>query len=109
MPDTINPAIIPEPARQTLAALCRKYRVRTLALFGSAAGTAFDPATSDIDLLAGFEPMPPGEHMQNYFRLSEDLEKLFRRSVDLVEPSAVRNPYVMASIQKSRVTVYATA
>ena len=36
-----------------------------------------------------------------------DLEKLLGRGVDLVEPGAVRNPYVLASINRNREAVYA--
>ena len=35
------------------------------------------------------------------------LEALLGRGVDLVEPAAVRNPYVLASINNSREAVYA--
>lgn len=36
-----------------------------------------------------------------------DLEKLLGRGVDLVEPAAIRNPYVLASINRIRESVYA--
>ena len=102
-------AVIPDNILEALVPLCRRYRVRDLALFGSAAGGGFDPATSDMDLLVEFEPMPPAEHMQNYFGLLDALEALFRRKVDLVELAAARNPYVLAPIVKSRVPIYAAA
>ena len=37
-----------------IGALCRRYGVRRLDLFGSAATGAFDPATSDLDFVAAF-------------------------------------------------------
>jgi predicted nucleotidyltransferase len=101
--------IFAEPVRKALIALCKKYRVRNLALFGSSTDTTFDPARSDIDILVEFEAMPPSEHMQNFFGLSEEMEKLFDRPVDLVEAASIRNPYVRSSIQKSRVELYAAA
>jgi len=52
-----------------LAALCAKYRVRQLALFGSALGEEFDPATSDLDFLVEFYPMTPKQHADSYFVL----------------------------------------
>ncbi len=109
MQSPVNVAAVPEQALAALAALCRRYRVRNLALFGSAAGGEFDPGTSDIDFLVEFEPMPPTEHMQNYFRLLEALGALFQRRVDLVELASIRNPYVLDSILKSRVPLYAAA
>jgi uncharacterized protein len=105
----VNVAAVPEQARADLAALCRRYRVRDLALFGSAAGAGFDPGTSDLDLLVTFEPMPPTEHMQSYFGLLEALEALLRREVDLVELASIRNPYILESILKSKVDLYAAA
>ena len=47
----------------------------------------------------------PGLHA--FFGAKADLEKLLGRSVDLVEPGAVRNPYVLASINRNREAVYA--
>lgn len=45
-----------EQHRAAIAELCRRYRVRRLEVFGSAArGDDFDPARSDFDFLAEFE------------------------------------------------------
>jgi uncharacterized protein len=41
-----------------------------------------------------------------FFRLKESLETLFGRSVDLVEPSAIRSPYLKASIERSREPIF---
>lgn len=45
---------------------------------------------------------------RGFFGAKTDLEKLLGRGVDLVEPGAVRNPYVLASINRNREAVYAT-
>jgi predicted nucleotidyltransferase len=109
MQQQVDPEIMPEQVFRSLVDLCRQYRVRSLALFGSATGDAFDPEASDIDLLVSFEPMPPAEHMRSYFGLLEGLEALFCRTIDLVEPDAIRNPFVLASVLKGRVELYAAA
>ncbi|MFH1468950.1 MAG: nucleotidyltransferase family protein [Pseudomonadota bacterium] len=70
-------AVLPE-----LGALCRRFHVRELSLFGSALGPAFRP-DSDVDLLVEFEAGVP----IGLFELGElraELEDLFARSVDLV-------------------------
>jgi predicted nucleotidyltransferase len=94
--------------RATIALLCRRYSVRRLAVFGSAArGTDFDPATSDVDFLVAFEPdsrLPP---LRQFFGLAEALEGLLGRPVDLVERGAMRNPYILASIERAHEVVYA--
>jgi hypothetical protein len=92
-----------------LADICAKRRVRRLALFGSAAGERFDPATSDLNLLVEFQPMSPAQHADSYFGLLEDLEKLFRLPVDLVEPGPIRNPYFRQAIEQTRVLLYEAA
>lgn len=89
--------------------LCRKYRVERLDLFGSAAGDDFDPATSDVDLLVEFEPMPPVEHADCFFGLLEALQRLFERPVDLLEPEPIQNPYLWKGIEQSRRLLYEAA
>ena len=66
----------------------------------------FNPATSDADFLVEFAPdAQPG--LDTFFDAKADLERLLGRGVDLVEPGAVRNPYVLASINRNREPVYA--
>ena len=69
--------------RSGISAICQRYRISRLEVFGSAArADDFDPAT-------------------------RDLERLLGRGVDLVEPGSVRNPFVLASINRNREAVYA--
>jgi hypothetical protein len=93
--------------RAALEELCRRYHVRTLFVFGSAARDDFDPGRSDVDLLVEFEALPPGGYADAYFGLRESLEDLFGRDVDLVALSAVRNPYMKADIERTRTLLYA--
>jgi predicted nucleotidyltransferase len=39
--------------------------------------------------------------------IKTELERLLGRTVDLLEPEAIVNPYVLASIKRNRETVYA--
>lgn len=94
--------------REELHALCRRYHVRRLDLFGSAARDDFDPTRSDLDFLVEFDRNSPDAlSLKTFFGFKEALEALFGRSVDLVEPSALRNPYLKASIERSREPVFA--
>jgi len=90
-----------------IAELCRKFRVRRLDLFGSAAVGPFDPATSDVDFLVEFADLHDGEWADAYFGLLEGLETLFGRPVDLVMPNAIRNPYLHRSINATKRVLYA--
>ena len=96
-----------ESKNAELAELCRRFHVRRLDLFGSATGEAFDPSRSDVDLLVEFEPGGVMKALDQYFGLKEALEALFDRPVDLVEASAVKNPYIWKSIEESRESLYA--
>ena len=88
--------------------ICRAHGVRRLALFGSAARGEEEP-TSDIDLLVEFGSMSPAGRADAYFGLQADLERLLGRTVDLLEESAVRNPYLLEAIARDRAVLYEAA
>ncbi|MCA1708794.1 MAG: nucleotidyltransferase domain-containing protein [Actinobacteria bacterium] len=71
--------------RDEVVALCRRFGVRRLDVFGSATGEEFDPASSDIDLLVELEPLEGMSRFDAFFGMKEGLEALFGRPVDLVE------------------------
>jgi predicted nucleotidyltransferase len=78
--------------RAEIAELCRRYAVRRLEVFGSAArGTDFDPSRSDADFLVDFEPESDLSPLRRFFGLAEDLESLLGRRVDLAERKAVED------------------
>jgi len=96
-----------EDQRAALEALCRRFQVRRLELFGSAAGATFDQESSDLDFIVEFDDHPANGHADAYFGLAEALTELFHRDVDLVVLSAVKNPYFRESIERSRTLLYA--
>jgi hypothetical protein len=100
------PSVI-EPYRDEIAQICRRFHVRRLDVFGSAArGTDFDPEHSDVDFLVEFEPDNPLAGFEAYFGFKEALEALFRRNVDLVAAGRLQNPYLRRAIDESRVNVF---
>jgi len=92
-----------------LQALCVRFRVRRLALFGSAAVSSSPAAPRDFDFLVEFETMTPVEHAQCYFGLLEELESLLQAPVDLVEPAAIHNPYFQQALEETQIPLYAAA
>ena len=96
-----------EAKRAQLVQLCREHYVRRLEVFGSAARTDFDAASSDLDILVDLEPIAPVAYAQAYFSLKEALEALFHRPIDLVTSALVNYPYFCASLAASRESVYA--
>ncbi len=93
--------------REALAALCRRFDVARLEVFGSASRSDFDPNHSDADFLVEFRPGSDMPALGQFFTLAQELENLLGRPVDLVELGAVRNPYVLATINQAREVVYA--
>jgi len=93
--------------RPEIATLCRSFGVRRLAVFGSAVRGDFDPARSDLDFLVEFDSRKADAlSLKTFFGFKESLEALFGRSIDLVEPGAMRNPYFKASVERAAETVY---
>lgn len=90
-----------------LVRLCREFQVLRLAVFGSAVRSDFEPETSDLDFVVEFLPMSPREHAASYLGLANGLERIFERKIDLLEESAVRNPYIRRSIEASQESIYA--
>ncbi|MGH9447024.1 MAG: nucleotidyltransferase family protein [Terriglobia bacterium] len=90
-----------------LQEVCRLRNVLRLSLFGSATRSSFDAASSDLDFVVEFRPLSPAAHADSYFGLQEDLEELFGRPVDLVEPGPIRNPYFRQAVERTQVLVYA--
>ncbi len=93
--------------RAELEALCQRHHVGRLELFGSAADGSFDPVHSDLDFLVEFLPEAAGRIFHGYFDFKEELERLFGRKVDLVMPSAIRNPYFLQAVDQQRQVLYA--
>jgi hypothetical protein len=90
-----------------VARLCREYDVATLELFGSAADGTFDPNRSDLDFLVEFSRSPETNTFHQFFGFKHALEDLFARQVDLVSAGAMRNPYFIQAVNKSRMLIYA--
>ena len=94
--------------RDELTTLCRRFGVRRLEVFGSAArGADFDPKTSDVDFLVEFDRDGGHGPLEQFFGFARALETVLGRPVDLVERGAVANPFVLAGIDEARELVYA--
>jgi uncharacterized protein len=103
--------MIPEILQQhgNLAILCRRYQVRQLQLFGSAATGAFSPATSDLDFIAEFADTQAADYADRYLDFAEALEKLFNRRVDLLTKRSIRNRYFRAKVERTAQVIYKDA
>ena len=97
------PSIL-DPHLAEIADHCRRYDVRRLELFGSAARGG--PA-HDLDFLVDLGERPPAEYAQAYFALRERLAELFARSVDLITPPGLQNPYFRQRVEREKILLYA--
>ena len=84
---------------------CRKWKVRELSLFGSVLRGDFRP-DSDVDVLVSLEDDAPWSLME-WVEMIEELKTIFGRDVDLVDQSAIRNPFRRHTIMTTREVVYA--
>lgn len=91
-----------------LEAICRARGVLRLEIFGSAATGVAYTQSSDLDFLVEFQDLPAGNYADAFFGLIEDLEQLFHRPVDLVVASAIKNPYFLQSVDRTRQLLYAS-
>jgi uncharacterized protein len=83
-----------------------KYGAVRAFLFGSASlGTS--QKESDIDFLFSFpSDMTPETYADNYFLLLQDLRNLLKRDVDLVAEKTLKNPYLIESINASKIQLF---
>lgn len=92
---------------QRIIDLCRKHKVKSLAVFGSILTDRFNDQ-SDVDLLVDFEPIDHDkfDYVSNYFGLRDALELLFNRKVDLIEEKGLRNKYFIDNVNRTKQVIY---
>jgi len=85
--------------------LCYNHSVKTLYVFGSVLTNKFN-SESDIDFLVEFLPVNSKEYADNYYDLKFSLERILNRKIDLLEETALKNPYLLQSIQNNKQIIY---
>jgi len=94
-----------ENIKPEIIEVCRHMPVKRLGLFGSALSDNFSPK-SDIDVLVIFDSGEKIDLFDKYFELKEQLEKIFKRDVDLVVDKQFKNPVLRESIDRTRMVIY---
>ena len=92
---------------EKIAALCRKYKVSKLWVFGSILTPRFNEQ-SDVDLSVSFdkEKIELEDYADNYFDFLEELKSLFCRDIDLVCDDSVLNPYFRNELDLTKQLIY---
>jgi uncharacterized protein len=91
---------------EAIAALCRRYGVVRLDVFGSVAKGTFNPDSSDLDFVASFNDRQNMNYAHRFLEFAEALETLFDRRVDLITYQGIKNPYFQEEIEETRKRVY---
>lgn len=89
--------------QEKIAAFCRARGIRKLSLFGSVLRDDFDPALSDVDVLAEFEPGALNGVGFRYFAYGEELAAIVGRKVDFCSRL---NQYIEAAVRREAVPIY---
>lgn len=90
-----------------IVALCKKYKVVKLWVFGSILTDRFNDE-SDVDFSVKFDKVriPLLEFADNYLDFLEDLKNVFSRDVDLVSEDALTNPYFIKELNATKKLIY---
>lgn len=89
--------------REKLAAFCRERGIRKLSLFGSVLREDFDPARSDVDVLAEFAPGALDGVGLRYFGYGDELSAILGHKVDFCSKL---NKYIADTVRREAVTLY---
>ena len=97
-----------EIAREQLEALCKQWKIKKVALFGSALRDDFRP-DSDLDLLVDFDEDAKWS-LLDHVAMEEEFSQSLGRKVDLISRRAVeqsQNPIRRNAILSSAELIYA--
>ncbi|MBK8948956.1 MAG: nucleotidyltransferase domain-containing protein [Flavobacteriales bacterium] len=91
--------------RQGFLDLCKRCQVGSLYAFGSSTRDDFRD-DSDVDVLVDVKPLDDLEAGGALLDLWDGLEAFFQRPVDLLTRGSLRNPYLIAEIERTKMLIY---
>jgi len=89
----------------TIRALCKKYKVAKLWIFGSILTPRFND-DSDIDFSVTFHYDQIQDLFVTFFDFIEELQLLLGRKVDMVDETAVKNLYFRRELDNTKHLIY---
>ncbi len=89
-----------------IEAFCSQKGIRRLSLFGSVLREDFDPAASDVDVLAEFLPGALDGVGLDYFGYGDELSEIIGRKVDFCSKL---NKYILPKVRSEMLTIYERA
>ena len=86
-----------------IVALCKKYKVAKLWVFGSILTTRFNDR-SDVDFIVEFDSdrLDILDYADNFFDFIHSIEDVVKRKIDMVVDSSIRNPYFRKEVNDTR-------
>lgn len=94
---------------EKIIALCRKYKVAKLWVFGSILTDRFSDH-SDVDFSVNFDAEKIEQEKLDwadiFFDFIEELKAVMGRKIDLVCDDAVENPYFRKELDATKVLIY---
>lgn len=92
---------------ESIKQLCVKHRVKKLYVFGSLLTDKYT-GSSDIDLMVEFDDIDQENYADNYYDFKFALEEILKKRVDLLEITAIKNPYLREMIDRTKQVAYAS-
>ena len=96
---------ISEKNIELIKRLCKEYRVKNFYVFGSVLTENFS-SDSDIDFVVDFDENDPIKYTDLYFQLKDQLERVLKRQIDLIEERGINNSFFKKEIDESKVVIY---
>jgi hypothetical protein len=93
-----------EMPREKIEDFCRRWKIKEMAIFGSALREDFGPE-SDLDLLVTFSEEARWT-LFDWAEMIEELKKITGRDIDLVDRESIRNPFRRRSILARMEAIY---
>lgn len=90
---------------QKIRELCKKYKVKTLYVFGSILTSHFNDQ-SDIDLLVNFNKDEIEDPFINFFDMIYEFQDLLGRKIDLVDETSISNKIFIQNLMATRQLIY---
>jgi predicted nucleotidyltransferase len=90
-----------------IIALCKKYKVMKLWVFGSILTDRFND-DSDVDFSVTFDKknIPLLDFADNYLDFIEELKALLLRDIDLITEDSLSNPYFIKELNSTKRLIY---
>ena len=88
-----------------IVALCKKYKVAKLWVFGSILTPRFND-DSDVDFSVIFHYDQIQDLFVTFFDFIDELQDLLGRKVDMVDETAVRNSFFRKELDKTKCLIY---